>query len=165
MVDCFFLGLIVFMGCSLICVNASFKKKKSYYFSHNLPLCYTTLSLLLWMLFWFPGFMKPLPQNYAMGPDWLAGPVCCDSLNCLVRVQKRHTPLLRMCSGCIVNNGVVNIAYQFEPDWDPENIIEEDHAEPVQARLLQDVSEWHVFFLLLSHTFRYAVICKCYCLC
>ncbi len=27
-------------------------------------------------------------------------------------------------------------AYQFEPDWDPEDISEEDRAEPVQARLL-----------------------------
>ncbi len=41
-----------------------------------------------------------------------------------------------MCSGFIVNNGVVYIAYQFEPDWDAEDISEEDHAEPVQARLL-----------------------------
>ncbi len=38
-----------------------------------------------------------------------------------------------MRSGCIVNNGIVNIAYEFEPDWDAENISEEDHAEPVQA--------------------------------
>ncbi len=38
-----------------------------------------------------------------------------------------------MRSGCIVNNGVVNIAYEFEPDWDAENISEEDHAELVQA--------------------------------
>ncbi len=41
-----------------------------------------------------------------------------------------------MCSGCIVNNGVIYIAYQFKPDWDPENISEEDRAEPVQARIL-----------------------------
>ncbi len=41
-----------------------------------------------------------------------------------------------MRSGCIVNNDFVYIAYQFEPDWDPEIISEEDHAEPVQARLL-----------------------------
>ncbi len=27
-------------------------------------------------------------------------------------------------------------AYQFEPDWDAEDISEEDRAEPVQARLL-----------------------------
>ncbi len=65
----------------------------------------------------FPAFMKPLPQKYAMGSDWLAGPVCCDWLNCLK---------------CIIY-----IAYQFEPDWDPENISEEGHAEPVQARLLK----------------------------
>ncbi len=87
--------------------------------------------------------MKTLPQKYAMGSDWLAGPICCDSLNRpKSKVQKRHTPHLRMHFGCIVNYGVVNIAYQFEPEWDPENISEEDCEEPVQARLLQDVSEW-----------------------
>ncbi len=31
---------------------------------------------------------------------------------------------------------VLYIAYQFEPDWDAEDISEEDHAEPVQAQLL-----------------------------
>ncbi len=41
-----------------------------------------------------------------------------------------------MCSGCIVNNGIFYIAYQFEPDWDTEDISEEDREEPVQARLL-----------------------------
>ncbi len=29
-----------------------------------------------------------------------------------------------------------SIAYQFEPDWDAEDISEEDRAEPVQALLL-----------------------------
>ncbi len=77
--------------------------------------------------------MKPLHQKYAMGSDWLAGPVCCDSLNRQC-TSKRHAPQLSgMCSGCIVNNGVANIAYQFEPEWDAEDISEEDHAEPVQA--------------------------------
>ncbi len=42
-----------------------------------------------------------------------------------------------MCSGCIVNNGVIYISHQFDPDWDAEDISEEDHAEPVQARLLK----------------------------
>ncbi len=28
-------------------------------------------------------------------------------------------------------NGVVYIAYQFEPGWDAEDISEEDHAEPL----------------------------------
>ncbi len=60
-----------------------------------------------------------------MGWDWLAGSVCCDWLN-----------RSGMCSGWIVNSGVVYNAYQFEPDWDPEDISEEDRAEPVQARLL-----------------------------
>ncbi len=72
--------------------------------------------------------MKPFPQKYAMGSNWLAGPVCCDSLNHLVHVQKCHAPHL------------------------PENISEEDSAEPVQARLLQDVSEWYVsLFVVVSY--------------
>ncbi len=71
--------------------------------------------------------MKLLLQKYVMGWDWLAGSVCCDWLNRL---------LSGMCSGWIVNSGVVYNAYQFEPDWDPEDISEEDRAEPVQARLL-----------------------------
>ncbi len=41
----FFLGLIVFMGCSLACVHACFFLKM-HYFSHNLPLFHTSLSLL-----------------------------------------------------------------------------------------------------------------------
>ncbi len=41
-----------------------------------------------------------------------------------------------MCSSCIVNNGVINIAYQFEPEWDFEDISEEDRTESVQAQLL-----------------------------
>ncbi len=74
--------------------------------------------------------MKPLPQKYTMDSYWLAGPVCCDLL-------KHYAPhLSSMCSGCIVNNGVIYIAYQFKPDWDPEDISEEDCTEPVQARLL-----------------------------
>ncbi len=52
-----------------------------------------------------------------------------------------------MYSGCIVNNGIVYIAYHFEPDWDTEDISEEDCAEPVQARLLIV----YFFCLLLSH--------------
>ncbi len=44
-----------------------------------------------------------------------------------------------------------NIAYQFGPEWDPENISEEDRAEPVQAQLLQDVSEWYVFLYVVSY--------------
>ncbi len=85
----------------------------------------------------FPGFMKLLLQKYAMGWDWLAGSVCCDWLNHLYCTSERPAPLLSgMCSGWIVNSAVVYNAYQFEPDWDPEDISEEDHAEPVQAWLL-----------------------------
>ncbi len=72
-----------------------------------------------------------------MGWDWLAGSVCCDWLNRLYCTSERPAPrLIGMCSGWIVNSGVVYNAYQFEPDWDPEDISEEDRAEPVQARLL-----------------------------
>ncbi len=79
--------------------------------------------------------MKPLPQKYVMGSDWLAGPVCCDLLNRLYCMSERPAPRL-MCSGWIVNSGVVYNAYQFEPEWDAEDISEEDRAEPVQAWLL-----------------------------
>ncbi len=65
-----------------------------------------------------------------------------------------------MCSGSIVNNGVVYIAYQFEPDWDTGVISEDDRAEPVQAWLL--MVWFYRIFIFLVHTFRYAVICKCY---
>ncbi len=53
-----------------------------------------------------------------------------------------------MCSGCIVNNGVVYIAYQFEPEWDSENISEDHCAEPVKAWLLM-VCLFVVVFILL----------------
>ncbi len=52
-----------------------------------------------------------------------------------------------MCSGCIVNNGVVYIAYQFELDWDAEDISEEDRLVPVQARLLM-VGLCFLFFVV-----------------
>ncbi len=81
-VGCFFLGLIVFMGCSLACVNILFNLK-----------------------------------NYTMGSDWLAAPVWCDWLNRLTSLT------LAACAlGCIVEKAVVNIAYQFEPGWDAEDI-------------------------------------------
>ncbi len=82
--------------------------------------------------------MKLILQKYAMGWDWLAGSVCCDWLNRLYSTSERPAPHLSgMCSGWIVNSGFVYNAYQVEPDWDPEDISEEeDRAEPVQARLL-----------------------------
>ncbi len=66
----------MFMGCSLTCIIASFENK-THYFSHiylystparSVP---SPINALL-----SPGFMKPLPQKYAMGSDWLAGPQC-----------------------------------------------------------------------------------------
>ncbi len=72
-----------------------------------------------------------------MGWDWLAGSVCCDWLNRPLQQRLNVPPLSSaMCSGWIVNSGIVYNAYQFEPDWDPEDISEDDRAEPVQARLL-----------------------------
>ncbi len=71
--------------------------------------------------------MKPFSQKYTMGLDWLAGPVCCDLINHQCVSNKHHAPCLSsMRSGCIVNNDVVNIADQFESDWDAEDISEED---------------------------------------
>ncbi len=88
--------------------------------------------------------MKPLPQKYTMGSDWLAGPLWLAKppLECGI------------CSGYIVNNGVVYIAYQFEPDWDAEDISEEDRGEPVQARLLMV----GLSFLLAHVCIRYHLI-------
>ncbi len=54
-----------------------------------------------------------------------------------------------MCSGCTVNNGVVSIAYQFEPEWYPDNISEET----------QDVSEVYFFlFVVVCLIFLDAVL-------
>ncbi len=103
---------------------------KTHYFSHNLPLFHTALPSLINTLIISCFYEAPPSEIH----DWLAGPVCCDWLN---RASKRPAPHLSgMCSGWIVNSGVVYNAYQFEPDWDPEDISEEARAEPVQARLL-----------------------------
>ncbi len=111
----FFLGLIVFMGCSLECVHACFFKKHIIFhiiYLYSTPLCpFSDKRLNL-----FPGFMKLLLQKYAMGWDWLAGSVCCDSLNRLYCTSERPAPQLSsMLLGWIVNSGVVYNAYQFEP--------------------------------------------------
>ncbi len=59
--------------------------------------------------------MKPLPQKYA---------------------RLNVPPLTSAACALVVNNSIVYIAYQFEPDWDPEDISDEDRVEPVQAQLL-----------------------------
>ncbi len=84
--------------------------------------------------------MKPLPQKYAMGSKRL------------VHVYTSRRPSAQGSrSICFVNNGVISIAYQFEPDGGPENISEEDRVEPVLAHLLQDVSKWHVSLFVVSY--------------
>ncbi len=40
---------------------------------------------------------------------------------------------------------------QFEPDWDAEDISEEDRAEPVQARLLQNFRMVCFLFVVVSY--------------
>ncbi len=67
----------------------------------------------------------------------MSHPMPVTSHICSQSCQSTFAPHLSgMCSGWIVNSGVVYNAYQFEPDWDPEDISEEDRAEPVQAQLL-----------------------------
>ncbi len=128
----FFLGLIVFMGCSLACVHACFFLKRIIFhiiYLYSTPLCpFSDKRLDL-----FPGLWSPSLDGLRLvswlSVLWLAKPPLQQRLNV--------PPLSSaMRSGWIVNSGVVYNAYQFEPDWDPEDISEEDRAEPVQAQLL-----------------------------
>ncbi len=151
-------------GGRLTCVNASFFKNRIifhiiYLFFLHRSVPFSDNDLMISWFSWSPSLAMRNGLRLVSWPSvlWFAKlPSARSEMSC---------PSPRMCSGCIVNNGVVNIAYHFEPDWYPENISEEDRVEPVQAQLLQDISEWYVSFLLLSHAFKYAVICKCYCLC
>ncbi len=63
---------------------------------------YTAYSVLLYTV---PGSMKPLIQKYAMGSDWLGGPVCCDSPTAQCTLSGNVTPLTItgscMCSGIL----------------------------------------------------------------
>ncbi len=78
--------------------------------------------------------MKPLPQKFVMGSDWLADSVYCDSLNRQCRFRN-VTPLTSAACAPVLycKQRCLNIVYQFEPDWDAEDINEEDRAELVQA--------------------------------
>ncbi len=123
----FFLGLIVFMGCSIACVHACFFKKRIIFhiiYLYSTPLCpFSDKRLDL-----FPGLWSPSLDGLRL-VSWLS---------VLWLAKRLNVPPLSsaMRSGWIVNSGVVYNAYQFEPDWDPEDISEEDRAEPVQAGLL-----------------------------
>ncbi len=133
----FFLGLIVFMGCSLACSCLFFFK--THYFSHNLPLFHTSLSLLWQTPRFISWFYEAPPSEIRDGlrlVSWLS--VLWFAKPPLLHVwTSRPSPQWHVL-GWIVNSGVVYNAYQFEPDWDPEDISEEDRAEPVQARLLME---------------------------
>ncbi len=136
MVDWFFSRLDCVYGVqSSMCSCLFFFKK--HYFSHNLPLFHTSLSLLWQTPRFISWFYEAPPSEIRDGlrlVSWLS--VLWFAKPPLLHVW-RDAPLLSgMCSGWIVNSGVVYNAYQFEPDWDPEDISEEDRTEPVQARLL-----------------------------
>ncbi len=114
------------MGCSLACVHACFFKKRIIFhiiYLYSTPLCpFSDKRLDL-----FPGLWSPSLDGLRL-VSWLS---------VLWLAKRLNAPLLSgMRSGWIVNSGIVYNAYQFEPDWDPEDISEEDRAEPVQARLL-----------------------------
>ncbi len=110
---------------------------KTHYFSHNLPLFHTSLSLLWQTPRFISWFYEAPPSEIRDGlrlVSWLS--VLWFAKPPLLHSERPAPHLSGMCSGWIVNSGVVYNAYQFEPDWDPEDISEEDRAEPVQARLL-----------------------------
>ncbi len=96
-VDCFFSRLDCVYGVqSSMCSCLVFLK--THYFSHNLPLFHTSLSLLWQTPRFISWFYEAPPSENAMGSDWLAGSVCCDSLNHQY-ASERPAPLLSgMCS-------------------------------------------------------------------
>ncbi len=117
MVDCFFSRLDCVYGVqSSMCSCLFFFKCIIFHiiYLYSTPLCpFSDKRLDL-----FPGFMKLLLQKYAMGWDWLAGSVCCDSLNCLYYTSERPAPHLSgMCSGWIVNSGDVYQGSRVRPIW------------------------------------------------
>ncbi len=70
---------------------------KPHYFSHNLPNFHTSLSLLWQTPRFISWFYEAPPSENAMGWDWLAGSVCCDSLNHQY-VSERPAPRLSACA-------------------------------------------------------------------
>ncbi len=88
--------------------------RKSHYFSHNLYYYNTFPPSLTQTTRLVPGLMKArLPKN-EMCCDWLAVPVRCN------------------CAPC-QNSKFIS---------DLENIEQEDRAEPLHARILQDILRW-----------------------
>ena len=67
-----------------------------------------------------------------MGSDWLAGPVCSDSLTAVHVYRKRHAPYLEAVLWSVLET-MVSKPYQSEPESDPEHFSEDDRAEPVQS--------------------------------
>ncbi len=70
----------MFIGCSLTRVNASFKKIKTLFFTSFTFILHRSVPSPISAPI-FPGYMKPLPQKYTIGSDWLAFSMCCDWLN------------------------------------------------------------------------------------
>ncbi len=101
---------------------------KSHYFSRHLNYYNTFLPSLTQTTGLVPGLMKArLPKN-EMCCDWLAVPVRCDWQTAyLISVLPRPLPEQQVRQ---INS-------------DLENIEQEDRAEPLHARIMQDILKWY----------------------
>ncbi len=103
---------------------------KTHYFSHNLHYYNTFLPSLEQTARLVPVLKKahlPKKRNVLWLVScalWLVNSL--DSVSILPRPFPKQDGLL----------------YQFKPDSDPENIEQEDRAEPLHAQILQDILEW-----------------------
>ncbi|CAM4511196.1 unnamed protein product [Leuciscus chuanchicus] len=87
--------------------------------------------------------MKSLLQKYVTSSDCASGSCVVIGQQLSARSRKGHASYhnVEMHALSVIVNMSLILPYQFEPESDPENIDEEDRLEPVQARLLQDVSQ------------------------
>ncbi len=104
--------------------------RKSHYFSHDLHYYNTFLPSLEQTALLVLGLIKArLPKN-EMCCDWLAGPVHCDWRTAAgVSLLSCTLPKQQVSQYCHINS-------------DPENIEQEDHAEPLHALILQGILKW-----------------------
>ncbi len=77
------------------------------------------------------GLMKARLPKTKMGCDWLAVSSALWLANSLdgISVLPRPLPEQQVRQYCHINS-------------DPDNIEQEDHAEPLHARILQDILKW-----------------------